>query len=101
MFAIEVINRSSFPVTITEFGFELEGTSKRAVPTAQFIDGGSLPRRLDSREALTAYFDTGDLFDVKQQGFQLRRAFVSTACGVTARGSSPALRQVRDEMAKA
>ncbi len=55
--SIEVVNLSAFPVTISEVGFGHYHAKK----TRQYLfaprltDGGALPKRLESREAFTAY----------------------------------------------
>jgi hypothetical protein len=47
---IEVINLSSFPVTVAEVGFLLRGSDKKLVLIQPiFADGGSFPRRLEGR----------------------------------------------------
>src|SRR5512146_501897 len=56
--SIEIINLSTFPMTVDEVGVLYHGTNKRA-PVLQPVlnDGGAWPRRLDPRSAVTAYLD--------------------------------------------
>lgn len=89
MIAVEVLNLSSFPVTIAEIGFVLSG-GKRYFQPELLTEQKSLPVRLGSRESITGYFTISKL-DVRQ----IRKAFACTACGEKAFGDSPALRQIR------
>lgn len=58
---IEVVNLSTFPVTVTEVGFALAGTKARAnVLRPIVIDGKPWPRRLEAREAVSTYCDPPD-----------------------------------------
>ena len=61
MGCIEVINLSSFPVSIHEVGFTLRRNSRKGnrLTIVQPItnDGRPLARRLESRQSVTAYFD--------------------------------------------
>ena len=59
-------------------------------------DGKPWPRRLDSRDAVTLYFD---VHQVARDPRLLAKAYAKTECGVIAYGTSPALRQLR-ELAK-
>lgn len=97
-FSIQVTNLSRFPLTIREVGLTLDGRSIRsggraAIPDPVILDGGPWPRRLDARDAVSVYFDVGQLRGV--QG-RVGRAYARTACDEVAYGSSPALRQVRN-----
>lgn len=82
---IEVINLSSFPVTIDEVGFTLPGRTRLAVIEPILPDSGGWPRRLEPREAVTVYADTTTLSP------NIGKAYARTACGVTRFGKSPAL----------
>lgn len=88
--SVEVINRSSFPVTISELGFTTEGKLRYFQP--EFIIGGkSLPIRLESRETITGYFAISSL-NVEI----LDKAYAATSCGEKSYGDSPALKQIRN-----
>lgn len=100
MFSIEVVNLSSFPVTISEVGLTLGGNSlgqqRAAVTQPIMIDGGQWPRRLEAREAVSLYFDPSSM---GRSGKAIGRAYARTACGEARYGTSGALRQFRDMMA--
>ena len=86
---VEVTNLSEFPVSVHEVGFELDGTTERAVVTDPiFLDGGSMPRRLESRSSFTAYC-------IATPSPILGKAYARTDCGEIATGSSDALRAFR------
>jgi hypothetical protein len=97
-FAIEVTNLSMFAVTVEEVGFSLGSPAAKGtrgvVPNPQIIDGGGWPRRLESRSSVTLYFDRPPDPQFRRS---IRRAYAKTACGEYAYGSTPALRQLRDE----
>ena len=91
-FSIEVINRSSFPVTVTEVGFLHRGLSSRAAVVMPIvIDGkGGFPRKIEAREAVSFYTEKPGPRD----GKPLTCAYARTADGRTFKGNSPALRQL-------
>lgn len=98
MFSIEVVNLSTFAVTITEVGFTVDGsTAKRktraGIPRPIIIDGQPWPRRLQQREAVSAFFHPGEAM---RAGGRIGRAYAHTSCGEFAYGTSPALRELRD-----
>jgi len=94
--AIEVVNLSAFPVTISEIGFTI-GRSRGALPkrTAamhQMVDGPQFPVRLERHHSFNATFIADGLGRL-----DVRRAYALTTSGVIVKGNSPALRQyVRD-----
>jgi hypothetical protein len=58
MGCIEVTNLSSFPVFVSEIGFELVGRRDRlAIPTPITTDQKPFARKLESRASVTGYFD--------------------------------------------
>ena len=91
--SIEIINLSQFPVTIAEAGFMLKGERARAVSTLSGLNGEHWPRRLDSRQAITAYFLPGAQFPKN-----LWKAYATTDCEETRHGDSPALRKYRAQL---
>jgi len=96
---IEIVNMSTFPVTIRDAGFVLKEGEKRMVPTTHaFLDGSSLPKRLESRSACTVYFAPDSLDHPDFQS--IRCAFARTDCGHEARGKSGALRSLTRDWAK-
>lgn len=84
---IEVVNLSAFPVTLSEMGFTVgHNTARkgdRAVITGPLTaDRKSWARRLDSREALTGYFDLSSL------PYDIGKAYVKTDCDEVGYGVS-------------
>jgi hypothetical protein len=95
MGCIEVTNLSAFPVTVREVGFTIDALGKkmRAVISLPIVrDGGSWPRRLESRASVSMYFDLGCL---KRNN---KRAYALTDCGTVGYGNSPALRSIRKRL---
>ena len=91
-FCIEVLNRSQFPVTITDMGFLLKGTKLRAaIVSPIMIDGGSFPRRLEPRSSFTAYSKSHSI----SKGHQVRCVYAKTDCGHIKTGKSPALKNLQ------
>jgi hypothetical protein len=90
-FYITVTNLSTFPVTIREVGIIYGGMDKRGVFVNPFLaDGGSWPRRLEPRSAISVYGQRPDPIP----GHPIRRAYAETDCGIRRYGQSPALRQI-------
>lgn len=88
---MDVINRSSFPVTCTSVGFLLPDKKRLAI-RPRLMSGGSLPQRLESRAALTAIAPIGTENHPEMRS--VIGAYAQTACGCTFTGNSPALRGV-------
>ena len=93
LFAIEVINRSTFPVAVSEIGFT-EASSKRRFSVVEYhaTTHAKLPLTLEPRDAISFYFDPGDR---KLLGQVIGKAYAKTTCGEIAFGSTPALKQLR------
>ena len=85
---IEVINLSSFPVTLAEVGFSLFGDTGRKliIPDPKTL----LPLKLESRQSI-------DVRSPQSAGFPHngRRAYARTQCGHTSYGDSPVFKQFR------
>lgn len=98
-FGIEVVNLSNFAVTIIEVGvaanFWRGIHGKRAVLANPILfDGKPWPRRLEPREAFTAYCLSSRLFgEIRISG----SAYVKTACRNVKYGTSPAGKQITAE----
>ena len=91
-FCIEVINLSTFPLTVAEVGLLYHGTKQRAaIVYPALADGGGWPRRLEARSAVTAYL-SGEGLDARTH--RIRCAYAKTDCGLTFEGTTPALRQL-------
>lgn len=91
MIGIEVINLSTFAVTVTEVGFTLAGTTARAVAARPvIIDGKPWPRRLESREAVTAYME-----QPTRGQYMVPSVYARLASGEHLTGKGPALNGLR------
>ncbi len=87
-FSIEVINLSSFPVTVNETGFLLKNTTNRAVIIDPITtDRTKPPFRLEPRASITTYVMLDDNII-----HSLKVAYAKTACGYEIKGKSPALK---------
>lgn len=90
-FCIQITNLSEFPVTIDDAGVFYRGTDNRgSIVNPVFADGGSWPRRLESRTSLSVYSQ----LPYSKSGHKIKCAFVRTQCGVTKTGTSGALHQI-------
>jgi hypothetical protein len=92
MGCIEVTNLSTFPVTVSDVGFTINGDPRKN-PRAQIIqpivqDGGPWPRRLDARASVSVYFQ---LLPLKQHN--IKKAYALTDCGNVGYGESQASRE--------
>lgn len=96
--SIEIVNLSAFPITLTELGFKLSRAKKIPMLDAASLDGKSLPRRLEAREAAVFLLNVQALSQAR--GLHLTKAYVRTACGRVKTGSSPAFRDIRDILEK-
>ena len=86
---IDVMNLSTFPVTLTHYGFFMHGTSRHMQFIPDFPRGESLPIRLEPRTSVTAFLRHGA---TEVDGFaSVRSAYVLTACGNTIEATSNAL----------
>lgn len=95
-FCVEVVNLSAFPVTVSEVGIFYRGTDKRSViPNPVTSDGGPFPRRLEPRSAVTLYSERPrSVVD----GNKMKCVFAKTDCGTVRKGTSPAFRQMANEI---
>lgn len=93
-FSIEVTNLGAFAVTICDVGVFYHGTDKRGSFIRPILaDGGTWPRRLEPRSAVTIYGQRPESLP----GHKIRCAYAITECGVTKTGNSPALRQIAND----
>ena len=92
-FSIEVVNLSTFPVTINEIGFLSSGGRRIIIGNPVTSNGRVLPWILEPRTAVSGYFDPATLPRSKNE--PIGDAYALTACGERRRGSSPALKQLR------
>lgn len=91
-FSVEIVNLSTFPLTLAEIGFEIGGGRRASVQSPQFLDSKNLPRRIESRESVIVLF-TPQNFGVPLPEINLGRAYARTACGRIIFGDSPAGRK--------
>jgi hypothetical protein len=97
MFSIEVINLSAFPVTVFEVGFTIgrkgvDSGPRLAVPRPLIVDGQPWPRRLESRDSVSVYFDHKEVLG---GGAPIGKAYARTSCGEACYGTGPALKDLR------
>jgi hypothetical protein len=79
--ALEIVNISSFPITINEVGymnFAKQGRAAFIQPTA--FPNGPLPYRLQPREAVTFYAERDQVGNHKNHSWKY--AYVETSCGM-------------------
>ncbi|MGH6627626.1 MAG: hypothetical protein ACRECD_13995 [Burkholderiaceae bacterium] len=81
---VEALNLSSFPVTVTHFGFTLLGSDSHMQFMPIFPRGESLPVRLESRTSCTALCAPWAHKEAKFAGVDC--AYVNTACGNQIKG---------------
>ena len=98
--AIQIVNLSAFPITVSDAGFQLCGAKVQEYRVLPHLDdGGSLPHRLDARADVTLQFPT-DSYDDRYMSRALR-AYATTACGRRFTGTSPSLKQYLREITNA
>jgi len=93
-FCVEIINLGAIPLTVTEVGVFYSGTTQRSTMMPVMLDGGSLPRLLEPRTSISVLARKED---ISPPGHRIRSAFAATACGLTFKGTSVALRQIASE----
>ena len=96
---IRMINLSYMPVTINHVGFTLRRKDAHMPILEGFLEGGSLPKRMEPRTQLTALVGLATFQDPDFAGVQ--RAYVDTACGRRFTGTSKALRSHVHELCTA
>jgi len=93
MGCIEVVNLSSFPVSISEIGFTIDGDPRKhrrlAILEPLTPDRQPIARTLEARHGVTGYFS------LNRMEPSIQKAYVRTECGEVAYGSSPAMKQIR------
>jgi len=96
--AVEVVNMSEFPVTISEVGLHVPKRKKRfSVPRPEIMDGGSWPRRLESREKVIAFIDWSSLIDHEETNL-IKCAYAKTDCGAYVKGNSGAMKSFINQL---
>jgi len=87
--SIEVVNLSTFPITVAEVGLELRDGKHMIDQQARIMQGGQLPIRLETREALTVLWNPTFLEDPRFT--TVTKAYARCECGTKRFGRSPAL----------
>lgn len=98
---IEVINLSSFPLTLEEAGYEFKDGEKYLLtriddPKQYSGVSKTLPQRLESHGALrmSLWPQEGEHL----RGLRIRRAYARTACGANVRTRNHALRTLNEQL---
>lgn len=88
---VEVVNLSSFPITVNEVGFgkRILSRARHVLVPPLILDGKPWPRRLEPREAVIVYTERGVRFSPQPSP---KRAYAATACGEVRYGTSKALK---------
>lgn len=84
---IEVVNLSTFAVTISEVGFAKSNGLRHVLVPAEVSNGRSWPARLEPREAVMLYAQIGET--PAPQVMRRPYAYAETDCGVLRFGTSP------------
>jgi hypothetical protein len=97
LFGIEIVNLSSFDVTIDSIGFlPSKGNDIITIITPIILSSNKeFPRKLEPRESVTIYSNLDALIHF-DSAYLIKTAFAKTACGHRATGKSKAL----DELVK-
>jgi hypothetical protein len=97
MFCIDVINFSSFPVTISAIGFAYS-RMKAPILDPLMPDGESLPKRLEPHENVVVYYSISRLHP--EIIGKAKKAYAQTSSGIIRTGKSGALKQLIRESIK-
>jgi hypothetical protein len=87
--AVEIVNLSAFPVTISDVGFGKPNKERLAFIVPEVSLGYTWPAVIESRRAVTVY-QSLDKFVVSRQHLA-RNIYVETECGAVRKGRSAAL----------
>jgi len=85
---VEIVNLSNFPVTITSARFLLDGTDWEFILMPPYLNGETLPKRLEPREAVSIFTSAEVLRD--PQSTAIKEVVAYTACGEQIRGGRKA-----------
>lgn len=91
---IEIINLSDFPVTVSDVGLTSGNVNKAkriSLVNPLIYDGKAWPRRLQSHESVTVYFEKGFGPDAPDY-LIMKKAYAKTDCGIARYANSPALK---------
>ena len=96
---VEVVNLSSFPITVHDVGFGSGSGWRHSLIHPEISPvGKSFPARLEPRESITAYGGIGDL-SLDPRIVKEAKAYAITDCGTVACGSSPIFRDLVQHLA--
>ncbi len=94
--SIEVVNLSTFPLTISEVGFGTRKGQRHVVVNPMITDDETLPFRLEPRTAVLIHSRPDATFDPDL--LKNKSAFAVTDCGVVRYGRSPVFSQFVQSM---
>lgn len=86
--AIQVVNVSAFPVTISTVGLKLRDGRRLVWLNPIIPDGKAWPRRLEARESVTV------CQPIQQLPTNATKAYAMTDCGEERLGTSPAFKEI-------
>lgn len=94
VFLIDLVNLSTFPVTVTHIGMDLLGTDSHAqIAIPIFMRGETLPVRLEPRASVTVM---QPMTEAPANGWQgVRRFYATTACGLKFVGGARTMDEYR------
>jgi hypothetical protein len=105
---VKVINRSSFPVTLEEAGYDLQDGQSypltRLDAPGRYSSGGQiwipdkLPQRLEPRSSLCLAW--WDKYEEELKGKKIQHVYAKTACGARSRGRNRGLRAMAEKLAQ-
>jgi len=98
VFLIDLVNLSTFPMTVTHIGMDLLGTDEHAqIAIPIFMRGETLPVRLEPRTSVTV---TQPMAEAPANGWEVVRSFYAlTACGLKFSGGADTLNKYRSTIA--
>lgn len=94
---IEVVNLSTFPVTIHDVGFGNPKKLRHCLVQPETSPQRSWPVRLESREGVTAFGAVGAV-QLDAKIIRNAKAYARTDCGKTCYGTSPFFRQYAQQL---
>lgn len=91
---IEVVNLSTFPVTVAEVGFGWsQGDNRHALAQPITMDGEPFSRQLAPHDSVTGYFAPGQ--ETEPDWPKIRWAYAITAAGEWHTGKSPVIKTLK------
>ena len=91
-FSIEVVNLSTFAVTVEHVGFTLAGSDERAAAMPMPLDRGAWPRRLEPRSSVTLVTRPLESMSARPR---IAAAYAQLSSGEMCLGKGSALKQLQ------